>query len=260
MSDIKSFEIRNNVSKTYASIAKNGGSCCCGSSLGASPLSASQKMGYSSEELETVPDGANLGLGCGNPQVIASLQPGETVVDLGSGGGFDCFLAARKVGTSGRVIGVDMTPEMIGKARENSMRAKLANVEFRLGEIEHLPIADNTVDVIISNCVINLSPEKAQVFAEANRVLKPGGRIAVSDVVALQAFPEIMLKDSMALCRCVSGAISKEQLEKLLKAAGFTEVSVTLQPESRELIKTWFPDAEKYVCSASIRAVKQKLC
>lgn len=181
MSDIKSFEIRNNVSKTYASIAKNGGSCCCGSSLGASPLSASQKMGYSSEELETVPDGANLGLGCGNPQVIASLQPGETVVDLGSGGGFDCFLAARKVGTSGRVIGVDMTPE-------------------------------------------------------------------------------IMLKDSMALCSCVSGAISKEQLEKLLKAAGFTEVSVTLQPESRELIKTWFPDAEKYVCSASIRAVKQKLC
>ncbi|GAB4280809.1 MAG: arsenite methyltransferase [Candidatus Rifleibacteriota bacterium] len=260
MTDIKFSEIRKNVAKTYGSIAKNGGSCCgpstgCCSEISANP-EISEKMGYSDSDLAAVPEGANLGLGCGNPQTIASLKPGETVLDLGSGGGFDCFLAARQVGNSGRVIGVDMTPEMIAKARENAAKANLSNVEFRLGEIEHLPVADNSVDVIISNCVINLSPEKAQVFAEAFRVLKTGGRIAVSDVVAIRPFPEQMLNSREALCSCVSGAVSVENLEKAIRSAGFSEVSIELKPESRELIRTWFPDAEKYVCSAAIKAKK----
>lgn len=260
MSDIKFSEVRKNVAKTYGSIAKNGGSCCgpstsCCSEISANPA-ISEKMGYSSSDLSIAPEGANLGLGCGNPQTIASLKPGETVLDLGSGGGFDCFLAARQVGDSGRVIGVDMTPEMIGKARENAAKANLANVEFRLGEIEHLPVADNCVDVIISNCVINLSPEKSQVFAEAFRVLKESGRIAISDVVALQPFPEEMLNSPEALCSCVSGAVSVENLEKAIRSAGFSKVSIELKPESRELIKTWFPEAEKYVCSAAIKATK----
>lgn len=260
MTDIDVTEIRKNVARTYGSIAKNGGSCCpssggCCTEISANPA-ISAKMGYSDEELATVPEGANLGLGCGNPQVIAGIKPGETVLDLGSGGGFDCFLAARQVGENGKVIGVDMTPEMISKARNNSLKAGLKNVEFRLGEIEHLPVADNSIDVIISNCVVNLSPEKSQVFAEAFRVLKAGGRIAISDVVALQPFSEKMLESSEALCSCVSGAISQENLEKVITEAGFAKVEIKLKPESLELIKTWFPEAEKYVCSASIRAIK----
>lgn len=260
MTDLKIYEIRKNVAGTYGSIAKNGGSCCgssagCCTEISANP-SISGKMGYSNEDLATVPEGANLGLGCGNPQTIASLKPGETVLDLGSGGGFDCFLAARQVGEAGQVIGVDMTPEMISKARENAAKAGLKNVEFRLGEIEHLPVANNSIDVIISNCVVNLSPEKAQVFTEAYRVLKSGGRVAISDVVALQPFPEALLDSKEALCSCVSGAVSEAELEKVISAAGFSEVCIALKPESRELIKTWFRDAEKYVCSASITATK----
>lgn len=260
MTDIKFSEVRKSVAKTYGSIAINGGSCCgpsagCCSEISANPA-ISGKMGYSDNDLSAVPEGANLGLGCGNPQTIASLKPGETVLDLGSGGGFDCFLAARQVGASGKVVGVDMTPEMIAKARENAAKANLSNVEFRLGEIEHLPVADSSIDVIISNCVVNLSPEKAQVFAEAYRVLKINGRIAISDVIALQPFPEEMLASSEALCSCVSGAISVEDLEKVIKSAGFSKVSIELKPESRELIKTWFPEAEKYVCSAAIKATK----
>ena len=260
MPELKFAEIRKNVAKTYGSIAKNGGSCCgsnsgCCTEISANP-SISEKMGYTADDLATVPEGANLGLGCGNPQTIATLKPGETVLDLGSGGGFDCFLAARQVGSNGRVIGVDMTPEMIAKARENAAKASLTNVEFRLGEIEHLPVADNSVDAIISNCVINLSPEKAQVFAEAFRVLKAGGRIAISDVVALQPFPEEMLNSSEALCSCVAGAVSVETLEKAIRTAGFSEIRIELKPESSTLIKTWFPDAEKYVCSANIKATK----
>lgn len=260
MKNLKITEVRKNVAKTYGSIARNGGSCCgpsagCCTEISANP-SISRKMGYSEEELNSVPEGANLGLGCGNPQTIAGLKSGETVLDLGSGGGFDCFLAAGRVGETGQVIGVDMTPEMIAKARENAANAGLKNVEFRLGEIEHLPVADNSVDVIISNCVVNLSPEKAQVFAEAYRVLKNGGRIAISDVVALQPLPEVMLNSKEALCSCVSGAVSVEELEKTILAAGFSEVAIEVKPESRELIRTWFPEAEKYVCSASIRATK----
>ncbi|MFZ5950109.1 MAG: arsenite methyltransferase [Candidatus Rifleibacteriota bacterium] len=260
MNDLKTSEIRKNVAKTYGSIASKGGSCCgpsagCCTEISANP-SISAELGYSDEELAAVPEGANLGLGCGNPQVIAALKQGETVLDLGSGGGFDCFLAAKKVGGNGRVIGVDMTPEMISKARENSAKAGFSNVEFRLGEIEHLPVADNSVDVIISNCVVNLSPEKAQVFAEAYRVLKPGGRVAISDVVALQPLSEAVLNSKEALCSCVSGAVSIEELEKTISAAGFSEINIELKPESREVIKTWFPDAEKCICSATIKAYK----
>ncbi len=260
MNDLKISEIRKNVAKTYGSIAKNGGSCCgpsagCCSDISADP-SVSEKMGYTADDMAAVPEGANLGLGCGNPQTIATLKPGETVLDLGSGGGFDCFLAAKQVGENGKVIGVDMTPEMISKARENAAKVGLKNVEFRLGEIEHLPVADNSVDVIISNCVVNLSPEKAQVFTEAFRVLKSGGRIAISDVIALQPFPEVMLNSKEALCSCVSGAVSVKELERIISAAGLAEISIELKPESNELIKTWFPDAENYVCSASIKAKK----
>jgi SAM-dependent methyltransferase len=258
---IKDDEIRQQVSQRYAKVAAGGGGCC-GPSTGccADPFGhpeVSEKLGYSGADIAGVPEGANMGLGCGNPQAIAQLKPGETVLDLGSGGGFDCFLAARQVGVEGKVIGVDMTPEMISKARKNAINGGFTNVEFRLGEIEHLPVADNSVDVIISNCVINLSPDKPAVFAEAYRVLRPQGRIAVSDVVALKPLPEKMQNSQEAYCDCVAGAVSVGELEQILIRQGFDSVQVDLKPESAEFIKTWFPDAEKYVCSASIKAVKR---
>jgi SAM-dependent methyltransferase len=199
-----------------------------------------------------------MGLGCGNPKAIASLKPGETVLDLGSGGGFDCFLAAKEVGNLGRVIGVDMTPDMVGKARENAVKAGFANVEFRLGEIEHLPVADDSVDVIISNCVVNLSPEKSKVYGEAFRVLKPGGRLAIADVLVTADLPEEVQNDIALLTGCVSGASKLEDLEFILEEAGFSRIRIIPVEESRRFIREWAPGTKiaDFVISATIEAVK----
>ena len=257
--------IRQAVRGRYAQAAGGAGCGCASASAspccGAQPSGAfdpNQVMGYSQKELASVVEGANLGLGCGNPTAIGSLKPGEVVLDLGSGGGFDCFLAAQKVGSQGRVIGVDMTPEMLSKARENAARMEAVNVEFRLGEIEHLPVADNTVDVIISNCVINLSPEKGQVFKEALRVLKPGGRLMISDVVATAEMPEALREQAAMLTGCVAGAEHVDQIREMLVAAGFREIKIDLKDYSRQLIHGWFPGsgAEDYVASAAIEALK----
>jgi SAM-dependent methyltransferase len=229
---------------------------CCGSEGAAD--AKSRAMGYSEAELTAVPDGANLGLGCGNPQALAAMRPGEVVVDLGSGAGFDCFLAGRQVGPSGRVIGVDMTHEMLAKARANAARVDASNVEFRLGEIEHLPIADGAADVVISNCVVNLVADKAQVFREAFRVLKPGGRVAISDVVNIAPLPEALRADPALLCGCISGAIPTGRVESLLRDAGFVAVSVAVRSASRDMVASWAPGRhiEDYVASAMITANK----
>jgi SAM-dependent methyltransferase len=231
---------------------------CCGTTAGSAIDGKAREMGYSAEELVAVPEGANLGLGCGNPQAIAAMKPGEVVVDLGSGAGFDCFLAARQVDATGRVIGVDMTHEMLKKARDNAAKVGAANVEFRLGELEHLPIGDNTADVILSNCVINLVPDKAQVFREAFRVLKPGGRLAISDVVNIAPLPPDLAADRALLCGCVAGAASVQDIEVWLQAAGFHDVRVTVKPESRGLVASWAAGRgiENYVASAIIEAHK----
>jgi len=199
-----------------------------------------------------------MGLGCGNPQAIASLKPGETVLDLGSGGGFDCFLAARVVGDKGHVIGMDMTPEMVIKSRQNTEKTGLGNVEFRLGEMENLPVADGIIDVIISNCVINLSPEKEKVFKEAFRVLKPGGRLAISDVVKTGKMPEAVKKDMAMYTGCIAGASSILELESMLQRAGFQNIQIKPKDESRNFIREWMPGSkvENYVVSATIEAVK----
>ena len=220
---------------------------------------ASAQIGYSKEELAAVPEGANLGLGCGNPQAIADLKPGETVVDLGCGGGFDCFLAARRVGPKGRAIGVDMTPEMIHKARANAAKGKVKIVDFRLGEIEHLPVADGIADVILSNCVINLSPDKPQVFAEAARVLKPGGRLAISDVVAIAPIPAKVKNKLQAHSGCIAGSATVAETERMLENAGFSKIRIGVNEQSRSFIKDWFPGsgAEKYVRSATIEAIRK---
>ncbi len=224
-------KVKSVVRDAYARVAKREtsvptlkSSCC-----GASPDIArdvSRAIGYKEEELTSVPDGANLGLGCGNPTALASLKTGETVLDLGSGAGFDCFLAANAVGSEGAVIGVDMTPEMIDKARANARKGGYQNVDFRLGELEHLPVADGTVDVIISNCVINLAPNKAAVFAEAFRVLKPGGRFSVSDMVLLKELPPAVRDSAAGYVGCISGAVKKDAYLETIRAAGFTDVRV----------------------------------
>jgi SAM-dependent methyltransferase len=258
-------QIKEMVRVRYGAVAtESGTSCCapatscCGPSTPTSADDKARRMGYSDAELDAIPEGANLGLGCGNPQAIAALKPGEVVIDLGSGAGFDCFLAAQQVGEAGHVIGVDMTHEMLAKARANAAKLGAAHVEFRLGELEYLPVADNIADVIISNCVINLVPDKAQVFREAYRVLKPGGRLAISDVVNTAPLLDALKADPALLCGCIGGAVPAAQLEAWLAEAGFVDIRIAEKPESRELIQGWAPGLgiENHVVSALIEARK----
>ena len=265
-SQLDNDEIRQVIREKYGRAASVTTSCCA-----CSPSSSccdggdvptlediTVVLGYSKEQMSAAPGGSNMGLGCGNPHAIASLAEGETVLDLGSGGGFDCFLAAQAVGETGRVIGVDMTPDMVSKARKNAAQAGYTNVEFRLGEIENLPVADHTVDVIISNCVINLSPEKPRVFREAFRVLKPGGRLAISDVVATAQLPDEARKDLELYAGCIAGASLIDELECMLSEAGFTDIRIQPKDESREFIHDWAPgmSVEDFVVSATIEATK----
>ena len=253
MSDLTADKTRDIVREHYANVSTKNVGCapgCCG------PMPAGQSisLGYTEGDLAAVPEGADLGLGCGNPNAIAALKPGETVLDLGSGGGFDAFLAARAVGPTGRVIGVDMTPEMIGRARDNARKVSASNVEFRLGEIEHLPVADQTVDAIMSNCVINLSPEKESVFSESLRVLKPGGRLAISDVVAIAPIPPELQTQAAALAGCISGATPLDELKQMLAKVGFVDIQVTIAPRSAEIVDSWLAGASKFIASATIEA------
>jgi arsenite methyltransferase len=250
-------EQRRAVRRRYARIASEASSCC--SELDDTPDDdLSRQLGYSEDEETAVADGANLGLGCGNPNAIASLQPGETVLDLGSGAGFDCFLAAQEVGDAGHVVGVDMTPEMVEKARENVQKNESTNVEFRLGEIEHLPVANETVDVVISNCVVNLSPNKQQVFQEASRALRPGGRLAISDVVLTAELPDNVHADPESVASCVAGASPIPDLKRMLATAGFEGIRIESDEESEEFIREWDAerDVSEYIVSATIEAVK----
>ena len=221
-------EIGKAVRERYGTIAKQGGSCCgsAKSCCGSTDSAPSRSIGYTEEELKAVPEGANLGLGCGNPIALASLKEGEVVLDLGSGAGFDCFLAARQVGSVGKVIGVDMTAEMLERARENARKGGFGNVEFRLGEIENLPVGDNQVDIIISNCVINLSPNKKRVFQEAFRVLRPGGRLMVSDIVLLKDLPEEIRSSVAAYVGCIAGATTQKEYLETIRTTGFEETRV----------------------------------
>jgi len=254
-------QIRATVREAYGAVAsqKQHGGCCGGGTSCCGPTgSSSTRLGYTDADLASVPDGADLGLGCGNPQAIAGLKPGERVLDLGSGGGFDAFLAARQVGPTGRVIGVDMTPEMIALARANATKVGLTYVDFRLGDIEQLPVDEASVDVIMSNCVINLAPDKAAVFREAFRVLAPGGRLAISDMVAIGDLPAAIAADPAAYTGCLAGAAPVAELERMIADAGFERIHVTVQAQSRELVDDWSPGtgAGQAVASALIEAVK----
>ena len=275
---MKEEKIKKEVRKRYAKVAKTNSSCCASNVSCCSPQTnknISKMVGYSEEEMNTVPQGANLGLGCGNPTALASLREGERVLDLGSGAGFDCFLAAKKVGAQGKVIGVDMTPEMIDKARTNAKKGKYTNVEFRLGEIENLPVADNSVDVIISNCVINLAPNKKRVFEEAYRVLNINGRLMVSDIVLLKSLPKSIQKNVEAYAGCIAGAEIKDKYIELIKNAGFKEVKVleektypleyiisedTLTDAIKltNMTKTELESAAKSIISVKVSAIKKK--
>lgn len=272
MTDSQHHDVRRTVRDSYAKIAESGGNSgccaptgdgggCCGPADDVEIPSAEEMsafFGYSAEEMSAVPEGANLGLGCGNPQAIADMKAGEVVIDLGAGAGFDAFLAAGKVGAQGHVIGIDMTHEMLAKARSNAEKGDYHNVEFRLGEIEFLPVANDTADVIISNCVINLSPNKPQVLREAFRVLKPGGRLAISDVVATAPFPDDFVDDDHLLSGCVTGASLADDLQTWLEEAGFAKVVIDIKEDSREGIADWAPGRgiENYVVSAIITAEK----
>ena len=262
-STVDAEEQRRAVRNRYAGIATDsddGASGCTDSGCcdDESSTQDSRVLGYDDAEVNAVEDGADLGLGCGNPTAIASLDAGDTVLDLGSGAGFDCFLAAREVGDSGRVIGVDMTPEMVEKARANVEKNDATNVEFRLGEIEHLPVSDETVDVIVSNCVINLSPNKPQVFREAFRALRPGGRLAVSDVVMTTTLPDEVRADPESVAACVGGASTVDELRAMLADAGFVDVDIAPKEDSEEFISEWDESLEldDYIVSAAITGRK----
>ncbi len=259
-------QVRDAVRTAYGEIARQGSSCCAPSccspatapDLVTGPGAAARRLGYSAEDEAAVPTGANLGLGCGNPLAIAALRPGEVVLDLGSGAGFDALLAAQAVGPTGRVIGVDMTPDMLRRARANAAAAGATNVEFRLGEIEHLPVADGSVDVILSNCVVNLSPDKAAVFREAYRVLRPGGRLRIADVISRAPLSPEHQAELALLVGCISGAASVAEVEGWLQAAGFTEVQIREKSDSQDIIEAWAPGhpAAHQVLSATIEACK----
>lgn len=268
-------DLKNAVKENYSRVVKNASSCCssgcCGS---AKPQSISKKIGYTEEQIEDVPAGSNLGLGCGNPIAFASLKEDETVLDLGSGAGFDCFLASKIVGPKGKVIGVDMTAEMVERAEANAVKGGYSNVEFRLGEIEALPIEDNTVDVIISNCVINLVPDKKKAFQEAFRVLKPGGRLMVSDIVLLKGLPQFVKQSIKAYVGCIAGAMSKDKYLDAIKSAGFKDVCVmqesvfpldcmTNDPTGQAILKSLDGSAEEVKkiegCISSVKVSGLKL-
>ncbi|AGF78020.1 methylase involved in ubiquinone/menaquinone biosynthesis [Desulfocapsa sulfexigens DSM 10523] len=264
MTQLSNDNIRKAVREQYGKVAESGNSgcgcsafSCCGKSA-PDAKATSMELGYSNADVNEVPDGANMGLGCGNPKAIALLKSGETVLDLGSGGGFDSFLAVKEVGESGQVIGVDMTPEMVSKARQNSDISGYENVDFRLGELENLPIADGIIDVIISNCVINLSPKKERVFREAFRVLKQGGRLAISDIVATAEMPGDVKEDMAMYTGCIAGASYVQELESMLQQAGFENIQIRQKDESKTFIRNWAPGSkvEDYVVSATIEAVK----
>lgn len=237
-------QIREAVREGYGQIARTAGSCCLSSCCGSgAPEQLARSVGYSGTDLATLPEGANMGLSCGNPTAIASLRPGEVVLDLGSGGGFDVFIAGPKVGSSGRVIGVDMTPDMVSKARQGTAAYRkhtgLDNVEFRLGEIEHLPVADNSVDVVISNCVLNLSPDKPQVWREIARVLKPGGRVAISDLALLKPLPQEIRGMAESLIGCLAGAVLVDETRAMAEAAGLVEIRLTPKPGYVDGMTNW---------------------
>src|SRR5947207_241118 len=247
--------VREQVRRRYGATAR-GETSSCGD--GCCSSTSADILGYSAEESAMAPEAANLGRGCGNPLAIASLRAGQVVLDLGSGVGFDCFLAARAVGSSGKVIGVDMTHDMLSKARRNAQKNGFTNVEFRLGEIEALPVGDNSIDVIISNCVINLSPEKQSVFDEASRVLKPGGRLAIADMVATAPLPDEIKSDWAAYTGCIAGALQTTDLQRMLEASGFKNIKIAPKDSSRSFIREWLPGkrVEDYLISATVEAVK----
>jgi len=261
MSD-RNENIRSFIREKYAGVAQGAQPSCCGGGCGCGVQETSALLGYGEGDLSSVPEASNMGLGCGNPIAIAALKKGETILDLGSGGGFDCFLARRQVGETGRVIGVDMTPDMIALARRNAAEMGYGNVEFRLGEIEHLPVADGCVDAIISNCVINLSLDKAQVFGEMFRVLKPGGRISTSDVVATAEIPQSLRDDFGMIASCIGGAEHVDRIKTMLAAAGFGDIKLTPKDNSADIVNAWLPGGGLDSCIASynIEAVKLACC
>lgn len=273
---MKDQELKNAVREGYAQVAKQAGSCCSSSCCGtAKPEEIGKKIGYTEREMQAVPSGSNLGLGCGNPTALASIKENETVLDLGSGAGFDCFLASNLVGPNGKVIGVDMTAEMVQRARDNALKGGYKNVEFRLGEIEALPVEDNTIDIIISNCVINLVPNKEKAFSEAFRVLKAGGRLMVSDIVLLKKLPDFVKESIEAYVGCVAGASMKDRYLDAIKSAGFENVAVieesifpldcmTNDPTGQAILKSLKGSAEDIkkveasIASIKVRAIKPR--